>query len=165
MVMARNIRIARTNSAELTAHAAAIRRLSQRCFEDLCEIGERLKACRHILKADGKWLEWLETEFGWSRRTAERFIALAEAQGRLGNLPTLLPISALYKLAKAPADVIEKVKQQLDGGVSSEARAACQHARAVATRSQPACRQRQSSLKVVRAADRCSGREPVCPSH
>jgi hypothetical protein len=155
MVMARNIRIARTNSAELTAHAAAIRRLSQRCFEDLCEIGERLKACRHILK----------TEFGWSRRTAERFIALAEAQGRLGNLPTLLPISALYKLAKAPADVIEKVKQQLDGGVSSEARAACQHARAVATRSQPACRQRQSSLKVVRAADRCSSREPVCPSH
>src|SRR5262245_57736248 len=101
---------------QLAAHAVAIRHLSRRCFRDLCEIGQRLVECRRILKGNREWLRWVSVEFQWSRRTAERFIVLFENQTKLGNLPTSLPTSALYQLAKAPVEVIESVKLRVANG-------------------------------------------------
>jgi hypothetical protein len=102
---------------DLDDHVAAIRMLGRRTLADLIAIGGHLAACREILKDERTWLAWLNEQFRWSRRTASRFIALYEAQDKLGKLPTLgLPVSALYELAKAPAAVIEGVARRVEAG-------------------------------------------------
>jgi hypothetical protein len=48
----------------------------------------------------GNWLPWLEKEFGWSRQTADRFLAVFDASLKLPDLSNLdLPVSGLYLLA------------------------------------------------------------------
>jgi hypothetical protein len=104
---------------QLDEDARFIRLVGRRAFDDLVEIGRRLARDRDLLKTQRLWLAWLKAEFGWSRRTASRFIALYEARDKLGKLPTslgLLPASALYELAKAPASVIEGVARRVEAG-------------------------------------------------
>ncbi|SHF04384.1 Protein of unknown function [Kaistia soli DSM 19436] len=90
--------------------AARIRLRMQRSASDIIEIGRDL----HFVKAElghGKFLAWIEAEFGMSRQSAERFMAVADRFGAkmltLGNLP----VTALYELAapSTPDDVVEDV--------------------------------------------------------
>ena len=65
---------------------------------DIVEIGNRLIAVKAALD-HGAWLSWLDEEFGWSRQSADRFIAVAEAFGTKllsGNL-SASPVRRLWR--------------------------------------------------------------------
>jgi hypothetical protein len=100
----------------LARHADAIRALGRRCFDDMVAIGERLAACRELLKSDGLWLAWLSAEFSWSRRTADRFIDLHKARHKLRNLRTSMPLSALYTLARASPQLVQAIERRVEAG-------------------------------------------------
>src|SRR5215472_113083 len=100
---------------ELHVHADAIRALARRSFDDIIDIGRRLARCRELLKSKRQWMAWLLAEFSWSRRTANRFIALFQAKDKLGNLPTL-PMSSLYTLATASPKLIQKIERDIKAG-------------------------------------------------
>jgi hypothetical protein len=52
----------------------------------------------HCLAGHGNWLPWLEREFGWTDKTAERFIQVANVKfDKLSNLD--IGVSSLYLLA------------------------------------------------------------------
>jgi hypothetical protein len=98
----------------LTAHAEAIRALGKRVVADIIEIGRRLAECKTIV-GHGNWLPWLEREFGWSDRTAERYINAHDLAGKFDTVSNLdLPLKALYLLAASStpkhvqAQVIER---------------------------------------------------------
>jgi hypothetical protein len=89
--------------ATLTANADAIRMLRRRAVNDIIEIGQRLVESREIIRqasGHGHWLNWLNTEFGWTDRTALNFIRVFE-MSKSENFSDLgrLPRSALYMLA------------------------------------------------------------------
>jgi hypothetical protein len=90
--------------AALAEHATAIHGLAKRAREDVIEIGRRLHEVHKLL--EGKWLAWVDAEFGWSDQTARRFIHVYELSqdGRFNNLLSQdLPVSLLYELAAPKA--------------------------------------------------------------
>src|SRR5262249_32038919 len=102
---------------ELAEHADAIRRLGRQTFDDVVEIGQRFDRCRKLLKTQRLWLAWLAAEFGVSRRTVERFIAVSRAKDKVGKLRTLgVGLSGLYLLAKAPPEVVEGIERDIKAG-------------------------------------------------
>jgi hypothetical protein len=102
-------------AAALAEHAEAIRMLGKRAIADIIEIGRRLieakKLCGH-----GNWLPWLEREFGWKERTAQRFMTIAtKLASNASDLTDLdLPVEALYRLAapSTPPAVIDAVVER-----------------------------------------------------
>ena len=85
----------------LREHADAIRGLRKKTVESVIEIGRRLAAAKKIA-GHGKWMPWLEREFGWSDRTARSYIHIHELaqSGKLENFSNLsIPVSSLYLLA------------------------------------------------------------------
>jgi N6-adenosine-specific RNA methylase IME4 len=84
----------------LSERAERIRMLGRRVIADVIEIGRLLSECKARL-AHGHWLPWLEREFGWTDKTAERFIAVYQlCIGKFDKLSNLdLPVSSLYLLA------------------------------------------------------------------
>lgn len=79
--------------------AEAIRGIARQTAENVVRIGEHLVAVKERL-GHGNWLPWLEAEFGWTDRTAERFIQVYKLvkSDKLSNLPAF-EVSALYLLA------------------------------------------------------------------
>jgi Protein of unknown function (DUF3102) len=102
----------------LAEHAAVIRALGKRVVGDVIEIGRHLAACKAILKEERRWLAWIESEFQWSRNTAENLINVhAMLRDKVSNFDSLnLPISSLYLLAApstppgAHTEVIERAE-------------------------------------------------------
>jgi membrane protein involved in colicin uptake len=84
----------------LAEHADAIRFLGRRAVMDIFEIGRRLTGAKK-LAGHGGWLKWLKREFGWTAKTAERFISVYELGSEIDNLSNLeIPVSGLYLLAQ-----------------------------------------------------------------
>jgi len=54
-----------------------VKALAQRTVQDIYEIGQKLLLVKQKL-GHGCFLNWLDTEFGWSDRTAQRFMNVAE---------------------------------------------------------------------------------------
>jgi hypothetical protein len=107
------------NFQALNEHAEVIRHLGKRIITDVIEIGRRLVDCRDHHLEHGQWLPWLEKEFGWSRQTADRFIHVFEASGKLPKLSNLeIPISAIYLLTapNAPPEAYAEVAEQAETG-------------------------------------------------
>jgi hypothetical protein len=85
-------------AATLAEHATAIRARGKRVVGDIIEIGRLLTECKKIA-GHGGWLPWLEREFGWSDKTAERFMAVHRLGMKFDNLSDLeVPVSSLYFL-------------------------------------------------------------------
>jgi Protein of unknown function (DUF3102) len=111
-------------SASLAEHVAKIHRLHKRCIDDLVEIGRRLTECQRLVQ-HGDWLDWLETEFGWSDRTALNFMRVYDMAVKSEKFSDLnLPISALYLLAapSTPADVADEIIERAAAGGSNQGR-------------------------------------------
>lgn len=108
------------DSTEMTLaqNAEAIRTLGRRTVEGVIEIGRRLTESKKLC-GRGNWLPWLEREFGWSRQTADNFINVYEANGKVPNFGNLLslPLSSLYLLA-APSTP-EAVCTEITGRVAA----------------------------------------------
>jgi Protein of unknown function (DUF3102) len=107
-----------TNGADpaLAEHAKKIRGLGKRVVGDVIEIGALLTECKRIA-GHGSWLPWLKREFGWTDKTAERFMSVHTLAGKFDNLSNLeLPLSGLYLLAapstpvKTRDDIIERAQ-------------------------------------------------------
>lgn len=97
--------------AFFAAHAEAIRVLARRTARDIVEIGHRLIVVKEK-KDYGEWLSWLKAEFGWTNRTAENYMNVADAfKGRIESLSNLqINLEALYLLARDEfADVRDTV--------------------------------------------------------
>jgi len=106
----------------LAEHAREIRRLGKRAKADLIEMGRRLADAK-IRAGHGYWLTWLDEEFGWSAKTAERLISLYEFSraeifdfDKMSNLE--LPVSALYLLAASstPAEIQTDIVERARSG-------------------------------------------------
>jgi hypothetical protein len=95
----------------LAEHVAAIRQLGKQTVKNIVEIGRRLSECKKIV-GHGNWSDWLDREFAWSERSAQRFMQVFElAKSKSDKLAELnLPLSAIYLLAAAP----ETVRQARD---------------------------------------------------
>jgi hypothetical protein len=65
--------------------------------EQIIEIGQLLIRIKQSLP-HGLFGQWLEAAFGWSDRTAQKFMQVAETFGKTAH-SAVLPPSALYALA------------------------------------------------------------------
>ena len=100
----------------LTERAERIRVLGKRVTGDVIEIGRLLADCRERC-GHGHWGAWLESEFGWSADTAERFIRLNKLADQIPQIAEYdIPVSGLYLLAapatpeSARAEVVERAE-------------------------------------------------------
>jgi hypothetical protein len=109
---------------ELHGLACEIRELTKLTAQAILTIGERLARAKKLL-GYGRFLKWTEEEFGWSDRTARRFMQVHEAVGpkieklKLANLANLeIDASALYLLAcgHTPGPVVEEVLARARNG-------------------------------------------------
>lgn len=93
---------------ELAEYVEAIGAVGKRA---VFEIGKILIAAKARAR-HGRWLPWLEREFGWTDKTAQRMMSVAAKSDKLSNLA--VPISALYLLAaqSTPAEVIEAIAER-----------------------------------------------------
>jgi hypothetical protein len=102
----------------LKQHARFIQQLGRRVGRDVIEIGRRLVDAKRRL-GHGRFLCWIAREFGWTERTAERFMSVHALAGKFDNLSDLeVPISALYLLAapSTPNKALEEVAMRVGNG-------------------------------------------------
>lgn len=87
-------------AGEVKAAAAKIRQSLKRSVQEAIEIGHSLLHVKNLVK-HGEFGYWLQAEFGWSERTAQNFMSVAErfAPATVADLP-ILP-SVAYHLASA----------------------------------------------------------------
>jgi hypothetical protein len=93
-----------------------LKSLMRRSAQDIIDIGQKLTEVKQQL-GHGNFRDWLKAEFGWSVRTATRFMQVA-TQFKCANLAHLnIAVSALYLLAqpstpeKARQEVLELAKE------------------------------------------------------
>lgn len=92
-----------------------IKALMKRAASDIIEIGQKLIEVKARL-GHGKFGAWLEAEFDWTERTAQRFIVVADRFTKNDNLSAFAP-SALYLLAapstpdSAREEALERAEQ------------------------------------------------------
>jgi Protein of unknown function (DUF3102) len=111
-------RIRTASQRALAKHASEIRTLNRRTIGDIIETGKHLIAAKKLV-GHGGWLAWIDREFGWSDRTARRYIEFAEAVGKSANLADLnVPISGLFLLAAedTPTEVIRAIAERCEAG-------------------------------------------------
>jgi hypothetical protein len=99
---------------ELDAHVGEIRAQAKRTVEYIVNIGRRLIKCKALTK--GHFVTFLEAEFGWTVKTAERYMTAAEVADQFDKLSKTevlddFPVSALYLLGdhKVPKPVVESI--------------------------------------------------------
>jgi len=104
--------------AKLAEYADTIRTLGKQTIGNIIEIGRRLNDAKALV-GHGNWLSWLEREFGWTDKTAQNFMSLANAASKNENFSNLnVPVSGLYLLARpnVPQEVIEAVAKHSEQG-------------------------------------------------
>jgi hypothetical protein len=99
--------------------ALRIRDAAKRTAEGIIRIGQWLTEAKARLK-HGQWLPWLESEFGWSQKTAWNFMQVYESikLETVTNLP--IDVSALYLIAapKTPEPVRQEIIKRAEAGES-----------------------------------------------
>jgi hypothetical protein len=132
----------------LAEHVAAILQLGKRVVADVVEIGRRLSECKRIC-GHGNWLPWLDREFGWTEKTAERFMSVHALAGKSDNLSNLdLPISGLYLLAapSTPKEARDAIIERAQGGEPVSVAEVKQTIDAAKGRKQPAKKAKQTKI-------------------
>jgi hypothetical protein len=108
-------------AARETARDAAgrIRAHGRIASECIVAIGAELVKVKAAI-GHGHYLPWLEAEFGWSERTAQRFVAVHECFGKSDTVADLeqIDVSALYLLAapSTPEPVREEALEKAAAG-------------------------------------------------
>lgn len=80
----------------------------------LCGFGRDLIAVKARLQ-HGRFLPWIEAEFGMSEDSAGRFMAVARKLGHIPQIAEFKP-SALYLLASAKPEVVSQVEARAEAG-------------------------------------------------
>jgi hypothetical protein len=106
------------DSQWLAGQTDAIRALGRNVICDILEIGTRLDEVKNAL-LHGEWGKWLDAEFGWSDRTALRYMDAAKAFAAKSDTVSDLPIDigALYlpARAKTPPEVVKRLSNEPSG--------------------------------------------------
>jgi Protein of unknown function (DUF3102) len=108
-------------AARETARDAAgrIRAHGRIASESIVAIGAELVKVKAAI-GHGHYLPWLEAEFGWGERTAQRFVAVHECFGKSDTVADLeqIDVSALYLLAapSTPEPVREEALEKAAAG-------------------------------------------------
>lgn len=75
-----------------------IKTLMRRTAQDIIDIGRKLLEVKEKI-GHGNFCDWLKTEFGWSERTAQRYMQVAKSF-KSDTVSDLIPAKALYLLAR-----------------------------------------------------------------
>lgn len=98
-------------------HTIEIKRNERRANESVIEAGRHLIAVRDALQ-HGQWMDWLETEFSMSDRTARTMISIAERfDGKLETVSNLgQSVLGLLASPSVPEAAVEEVIQRSQNG-------------------------------------------------
>jgi hypothetical protein len=106
-------------AAQVQTAAQRIRQMVQRTLEDLLAAGKDLLAVNAALP-HGRFGPWLRAEFGWTERTARRFMTVAERFGPKTDTMSDLPFdpTAAYLLAapSAPEEASSVALERAENG-------------------------------------------------
>jgi hypothetical protein len=105
-------------AANLRKQAARIKKRIGKATQDLIDIGRDLQAAKKQLVDHGEFIEWIETEVGISRRTAQAYMAVARLAEDKGAAIALLPPTTVHRLAakSAPPEVVSEVIAKAESG-------------------------------------------------
>jgi hypothetical protein len=115
---ARNISRPTDRNTALAGHVAAIRQLGKQTVENVIEIGRHLVECKGIV-GHSHFGCWIDKEFGWAERTAQRYMSVYELAGKNDKLSEIdLPVSALYLLAapSTPDAARDEILERAEAG-------------------------------------------------
>jgi len=107
-------------ACNLRSQANRIRKRIGKATQDLIDIGRDLLAAKKNLIDHGAFIEWVESEVGIVRRTAQAYMALAKFADDNGAAIALLPPTTAHRLAakSAPPEIVsEVVSKALSGEV------------------------------------------------
>jgi hypothetical protein len=118
VVIGFNYDLLETKVADKVRNAAdRIRERIKKTVEDIIEVGNDLLAVKETLP-HGQFLPWLRAEFGWSERSAQNFMGVAEQfkSAKIADLP--IQPSAAYLLAapSVPDEAREKAVEKAEAG-------------------------------------------------
>jgi gas vesicle protein len=118
VVVGFNYDLLETKLADKVRSAAdRIRERVKKTVEDIIEVGNDLLAVKEALP-HGQFLPWLKAEFGWSERSAQNFMSVAEQfkSAKIADLP--IQPSAAYLLAapSVPDEAREKAVEKAEAG-------------------------------------------------
>jgi Protein of unknown function (DUF3102) len=103
----------------LQAQAKMIKGMIAKTTAALIEIGNHLLAVKdnHLVE-HGQFIDWVESEVGICKRTAQAYMAIARLAETKSATVALLPPSTAHRLAaiSAPVEVIDHVIEQAAGG-------------------------------------------------
>ena len=145
-------------SVYLHEKADKIKRLIKRSAQDLVDIGESLIDVKEKLEY-GQYYIWLETEFGWSYRTAHRLVNVAE-RFRSVNLSDLNIIpSALYELSapSVPEAATEEAVLRAQQGETISPSVA----KKIKSKYKPASKTRKIEDSSISSGERTRSKQPV----
>jgi hypothetical protein len=98
-------------ASNLRAQASRIRKRIGKATQDLIDIGRDLLSAKKNLVDHGAFIDWVESEVGIVRRTAQAYMALAKFAEDNGAAIALLPPTTAHRLAakSAPPEIVSKV--------------------------------------------------------
>ena len=99
----------------LEQRAEKIRRLQANVQREIIEIGNELIAAKNEI-GHGNWTQWLKTEFQWTPRTAQNFMAIAERFGKNEIDFVFKPTTLIQMLALPVGSEDEFIAQQAESG-------------------------------------------------
>jgi hypothetical protein len=104
-------------AADLKAAATEIRRLHRQSFDNIIDAGNKLLSARERLN-HGQFGDWIATEFGWTDRTARRYMLAAKWVSGKSDIVSGLELTAIYLLSSpsTPAAVGDDVVDRLHHG-------------------------------------------------
>jgi hypothetical protein len=107
-----------TKHLALAKHADAIRTLGKHMVADVVATGKHLSDAKQLC-GHGNFKSWLNGEFGWTERTAQRFMQVYDLDAKSDKLSDFnLPLSGIYLLAapSTPAHIREQVLDRAERG-------------------------------------------------
>jgi hypothetical protein len=101
----------------LRSCAARIRQHDGKITRHIFEIGKTLVEAKTLLP-HGYFSKWLDAEFCWPERTAQRYMQVARVLGDKADTVSDLPAAALYNLAakSTPDELRDEILEQLEAG-------------------------------------------------
>jgi len=109
--------LAPDDAAKLREVAESIRNHGRRIGRSIIAVGELLLAVKQGLPHGG-FGAWLQAEFAWNERTAQRYMQAAEAFGSKTDTVSELPPTTIYQLSASstPEQIRREVVRRLEQG-------------------------------------------------
>jgi hypothetical protein len=111
------------DTVSLEERANRIRKLQADVQRGIIQIGLELAAAKKKV-AHGNWTDWLKSEFNWSIRTAQNFMAIAERFGKTKSISFLNSTTLVKMLALPEGDEDAFIEEQAKSGKPVETQTA-----------------------------------------